>query len=129
MGKTLKTLYGTICRTNKDHGSQLYNTASPGGLKKLETIHREGIRIYTGACRTSPVEANDQPIGLRLLYKLKSNTSYIRTLKTLDDSEDQIYVEKERSIKPTGVYIKKLKRRFMEEQNEIEKINQTQQPP
>ena len=32
-------------------------TAFAGRLKKLDSIHREGIRIYTGAFRTSPVEA------------------------------------------------------------------------
>ena len=36
-----------------DYGCQLYNTASAGRLKKLDSIHRKGIRIYTGAFRTS----------------------------------------------------------------------------
>ena len=70
-----------------DYGCQLYNTASTGRLKKLDSIHREGIRIYTGAFRTSPVEAlhvesNDPPLELRrnelelrFLYKLKRHTS------------------------------------------------------
>ena len=47
---------------------QLYNTASAGRLNKLDSIHREGIEIYTGAFRTFPVEslhvdANDLPPG------------------------------------------------------------------
>ena len=47
-----------------------YNTASAGRIKKLDSIHREGIRIYTGAFRTSPVEAlhveaNDPSLELR----------------------------------------------------------------
>ena len=103
-----------------EYGCQLYNTALPGRLKKLGTIHREGIRIYTGAFRISQVEAlyvetNDPPLelrrnelGLRLLYKLKNNTSYIKILNTLDDSEDLNYEENKRSIKPPGVYLKKL---------------------
>ena len=53
-----------------DYGYQLYNTASAGRLKKLDNIHREGIIIYTGACRTSPVEVlhvktNDPPLELK----------------------------------------------------------------
>ena len=49
---------------------QLYNTASPGSLKKLYGIHREGIIIYIGAFRTSlvetlHVEANGPPLELR----------------------------------------------------------------
>ena len=93
-----------------NYDCQLYNTASAGRLNKLDSIHREGIRKYTGASRASPVEAldvkeNDPPLelkrnklGLRFLYKLKSNTSYIETLNTLDDREDQNYEKNERSI-------------------------------
>ena len=32
-------------------------TVSPGRLKKLDGIHREGIRIYTDAFRTSQAES------------------------------------------------------------------------
>ena len=44
--KTLKKFYSAICRTKMDYGCQLCNTASTGILKKLDSIHREGIRIY-----------------------------------------------------------------------------------
>ena len=93
-----------------DYGCQLYNPAFAGRLKKLDSIHREDIRIYTGPFRTLPVEAlhveaNDSPLELRrnelrlrFLYKLKGNTSCIEMLKTLDDREDQKYEENERSI-------------------------------
>ena len=63
------------------------------------------------------------------MYKLKSNNSYIETLNTLDDKEDQNYKENVRSIKPTVLYLRRLKQRYMEEQREIKEINQTQQPP
>ena len=75
-----------------DYGCQLYNTAFAGRLKKLDSTHREGIRIYAEAFRTSPgealhVESNDSPLELRrnklrlrCLYKLKGNSSYIETL-------------------------------------------------
>ena len=101
-------------------------------------MHREGIKIYTGAFRFSPVkilhvEANDIAQGLRrnelelrFLHKLKSNISYIETLNALDAREDQNKEENERLIKPTGLYLRRLKQRYMEEQNEIEEINQTQ---
>ena len=110
--ENLKKLYSAICRTNMDYGCQLYNAVSAGGLKKLDSMHREDIRIYTGAFKISPVEAlhgeaNNPPLelrmnelGLRFLYKLKSNISYIETRNTLDDREDQNYEENERSIKP-----------------------------
>ena len=33
--------------TKIEYGCQIYNTASTGRLKKLDSIHREDIRIYT----------------------------------------------------------------------------------
>ena len=60
MGRRLensKKLYNNICRTKMDYGCQLYNTASAGTLKKLDSIHRESIRINIATFRTSPVEA------------------------------------------------------------------------
>ena len=81
-------------------GCQLYSTASPGRLKKLDRMHREGIRIYRGAFRTSSieflhVEANDphlelrrNELGQRFLYKLRRNTSYTKLLNILDDRDD-----------------------------------------
>ena len=84
------------------------NTASTGKFKKLDSIQREGIRIYT----TLHVEPNNPPLeirrnelGLRFLYKLKVNTSYIETLNTLDDREDENYEENKKLIKPTEVYL------------------------
>ena len=86
-----------------DYSCQQYNIAFACKLKKRDSIHREGIRIYTCLFRTSPVEAlhveeNDphleprrNDLGLKCLYKLKSNSSYIEILNTLDDRDDQNY--------------------------------------
>ena len=51
------------------YGYKLFSTASIE-TKKFESIHREGIKIYTGTFRTSPVElphtaAYDLPIELK----------------------------------------------------------------
>ena len=42
-----------------NYSCQIYNTASTGRLKKLDSINREGKRVYTRAFRTSPVESLD----------------------------------------------------------------------
>ena len=54
----------------------------PGKLKKLNSIHREGIRIYTGAFKTSPVEAlhveeNERSIKSIGVYLRKSEQRYM----------------------------------------------------
>ena len=108
-------------------------------MKKLDSIHKEGIRIYTGTFRTSivefqHVEAKDPPLGqrrnelvLRFLCKLRSNTAYIESLDTLDDRDDQNYENKVGATKPMGVHLRRLKWRHMEEQKEIEEMSKTQQ--
>ena len=60
--------------------------------KKLNSIHRDGIRIYIGAFRISPeeslhVEANDLSLELRrnglqlkILYKLMRDITYTKSL-------------------------------------------------
>ena len=63
--KNFKILYNEIFRSKIDYGCQLYSTALTGKLKKLGSIQREGIRIYTRAYRTSPVESYDLPLELR----------------------------------------------------------------
>ena len=83
-----------------DCSCQLYNTASPGRLIKLDSIYREGTRIYTSTFRTLPVESfhtetydphlelRRSEVGMRFLYRLRSSTTYTESLNTLDDRED-----------------------------------------
>ena len=66
----------------------------------MENIHRKGRIIYTRVFRTSPVESlhveanysqlelRRNELGLRFLYKLKSNSTYKETFNTLDNNED-----------------------------------------
>ena len=57
------------------------------------------------------MELRRNELGLILLYKLKSNTSYIETLNKLNDKDNQNYEENERSIRLTGVYLRRLEQR------------------
>ena len=59
----------------------------------------------------------------RFIYILKSSSSYIETLNTLDNNEDKTTKKIKKSIKPTGVYLRRLEHRYMGEQ-EIEEMNQ-----
>ena len=76
----------------------------PGKVKKLNNMYRKGIRIYTGTLRMSPVELlhaeacdptmelRKNELGLRMLYRLRSNSTYTVSLNTLDDRKYQNYV-------------------------------------
>src|SRR5207253_5447094 len=66
----LLRLYRALIRSKLDYGCQAYSSASATSLKMLDSVHNEGIRLATGAFRTSPVvslgvEAAEPPLSLR----------------------------------------------------------------
>ena len=83
--KVLLRLYRTLVRFKLDYGCIVYGSARQSYLRKLDSIHNQGLRLALGAFRTSPVnslyaEANEPSLNLRrkklsLQYylKLKSN--------------------------------------------------------
>ena len=82
---TLLRLYNAMCRSKLDYGCQVYSSASKTKLKELDVVHNMGLRICTGAFRTSPVESlyvdshqmpldlRRQELGLRYTMRLKSS--------------------------------------------------------
>ena len=53
-----------------------------------------------------PLELRRKELGLRFLYRPRSNTTYTESLNTLDEREEQNYEENEGATKPTGVHLK-----------------------
>lgn len=74
--KTLLMLYESLVLSTMEYGAEFYGTASRSVLAKLDSVHNEGLRIVTGAFRSSPCEA---------LYALTgmSSLSDRRSLKVL----------------------------------------------
>ena len=112
--KTLLRLYWAICKSKLDYGSQIYSSASPNTLQKLDSVHNEALRICTGAFRTSPtaslqVEAGSPPLDLqrnelclRYLLRLESFPEYREKLNVLNSEQDYKYEENNRSLLPIG---------------------------
>ena len=83
--KSLLRLYDSMCRSKLDYGCQIYSSACATKLRELDVVHNMGLRICTGAFRTSPVESlyvdsNELPLdlrreelGLRYMTRLKSS--------------------------------------------------------
>ena len=79
--KVLLRLYRTLVRSKLDYGCIVYGSARQSYLRKLDSIHNQGLRLALGAFRTSPVnslyaEANEPSLNLRrkklsLQYYLK----------------------------------------------------------
>ena len=89
--KSLLHLYDALCRSKLDYGCQIYSSACKTKLKDLDTVHNMGLRICSGAFRTSPIESiyvdthqlpldlRREELGLRYAARIKSspdNPSY-----------------------------------------------------
>ncbi len=53
---TLLRLYRSLIRSVLDYGSEVYGSAAPSTLRPINSIHHAGIRLATGAYRTSRIE-------------------------------------------------------------------------
>ena len=82
---TLLKLYNSICKSKLDYGCEVYSSACKSKLRELDVVHNMGLRICTGAFKTSPIESlyvdsNEFPLdlrreelGLRYITRLKSS--------------------------------------------------------
>ena len=90
--ETLLKLYKATVFPILEYGSQIYSLASNSVLKSLDPVHHLGLRLATGAFRSSPtpsviVESGDLPLEYRLkistmcrALKLKEGPSPMRKI-------------------------------------------------
>ena len=67
--KTLLRLYKALIFSKISYGCEIYSSATPSRLKILDSVHHSGIRLASGAFRTSPipsllVDAGELPLNL-----------------------------------------------------------------
>ena len=67
---TLLRLHRVLVMSKLDYGCEVYSSATPNRLKTLDAVHHSGIRLATGAFKSSPitsllVEAGQPPLDLR----------------------------------------------------------------
>ena len=55
--RSLLRLYDSLCRSKLDYGCQIYSSACKTLLNKLDVVHNTGLRICSGAFKTSPIES------------------------------------------------------------------------
>jgi hypothetical protein len=53
--EVLLRLYRSLIRSKLDYGCIVYGSARNSYIKKLDTIHNQGLRLALGAFRTSPI--------------------------------------------------------------------------
>ena len=49
--------YRVLIRSKLDYGSIVYGPTRPSYIKRLDTVHNQGLRLSFGAFRTSPVHS------------------------------------------------------------------------
>ena len=93
--KTLKLIYKATVIAILDYGCEVYGSATPPTLKRLEPIHNEGLRLITGAFRSSPaaslqVESGEPPLTLhREEAVMKSKIRLLHNNSTLNQLFNQ----------------------------------------
>ena len=55
--KVLLRLYRALIRSKLDYGCIVYGSARPSYIKRLDTVHNQGLRLCLGAFRTSPIQS------------------------------------------------------------------------
>ena len=97
----------------------MYGSAKPSYIKRLDTVHNQGLRLCLGAFRTSPVqslnvEANEPPLDMRrtrlsLQYDVKLMSNEVNPAYSAVFQSDIVatYEAKERAIKPLRLRIER----------------------
>ena len=80
-------LYRALVRSKLDYGSPVYASARPSYIKTLDTVHNQGIRLATGAFRTSPIPSLYAESGEQSLYhrRMQLTLSYVSSLYPQSD--------------------------------------------
>lgn len=99
--KTMLMLYTSLVRSKIDYGSIVYSSAKSNHLQLLDTIHPTGIRLSTGAFRTSPIislcaEASIPPLAFR---RRELMCSYGANMKTQNRNPAYNYVFQPKNIR------------------------------
>ena len=78
-------IYDALCRSKLDYGCHIYSSASKSNRDTLNVVTNMGLRICSGALRTSlveslyvdthqlPLDLRREELGLRYLMRIKCN--------------------------------------------------------
>ena len=84
--QTLKMIYKATVRSILDYGCEIYSSATEVALQRLDPLQSEGLRLITGAFRSSPVdslqvESGEPPLNIhRDLILMKTKVRLMNNL-------------------------------------------------
>ena len=137
--KSLLKLYDSLCRSKLDYGCQLYSSACKTKLKELDVAHNMGLRLCSGAFRTSPIESlyvdtNELPLDLR---REELGLRYIMRIKSAHKNPSRDILEKtnskpykgKRCSKPFHVRLNEEVQENSIKEQKIDEIDHPEIPP
>ncbi|GBO37413.1 putative RNA-directed DNA polymerase from transposon X-element, partial [Araneus ventricosus] len=117
---TLLKIYRALVLSKLDYCSIVYGSAAKTVLQSLDSVHHQGLRLISGAFRTSPVQSlyvmtGELPLQLRrekqcikYYFKVKSNRRHPMYDRILSPILGTLYANKPSYIPPFGHRIKKI---------------------
>ena len=84
-------LYRSLIRSKLDTGCIIYGSARKSYLKKLDTIHHQGLRLALGAFRTSPVQSLYSEAQEPSLYDRRKKLSLQYVTKLASNPNSTVY--------------------------------------
>ena len=117
---TLLLLHRTLILPKLEYGSEIYSSATEARLRVLDSVHHEGLRLATGAFRSSPipsllVDSGFQPLDLRrhssLLrcwFRIQRLPESVPCRSVLSDSLSPSYTVRPSFPKPFGFRVASL---------------------
>ena len=134
--KTLKLIYKATTLAIVDYGCHIYGSATQPVLRKLDPVHNEGLRLATGAFRSSPttsiqVESGEPPLALhRESVIMKSKLKFLQNNSPITNlfRQNDIYW-KPNGQEDTAPYNIRANRLLRENEIEPEEPHLTNSPP
>ncbi|GBL82825.1 hypothetical protein AVEN_106351-1 [Araneus ventricosus] len=93
---SLMRIYRSLVRSKLDYGASVYGSAAKSTLKILDSVHHQGLRLPTGAFRTTPIpslhvisgepslELRRHRLSLSTFYKIKSDEFHPQHYKVIN---------------------------------------------
>ena len=115
--KTLERLHSILILSKLDYGCQVYGSASTTNLDKLNVIHNTGLRLATGAFKSSPVESlyvesgfyslEDRRIKLNLRYAIRIGMKYSAFIhrNVFNNNNQTFFEDHPRFLRPFNVRV------------------------
>ena len=113
-------IYRALVRSKLDYGSIVYDSARESYIKTLNAVHNGGVRLSTGAFRSSPVisiaaECGEPPLNIRRKRNIVSYASKLRSQPdhptyncVFNPRFSSLYLRRRNATRPLGIRLTNL---------------------